>query len=149
MKKSDYMREALNQAQLALKEGEVPVGTVVVKDNQIIGRGYNKSIQSKDPTAHAEIIALREAALVLNNYRLTDTIVFTTLEPCLMCAGALVHSRVSKVIFSTSDPKSGVLINNGSLIQSNFLNHRIEFEGGLLEEDSSKLLKEFFLKKRA
>tara|TARA_Y100000588_G_C14127544_1_gene870101 strand:+ start:659 stop:1108 length:450 start_codon:yes stop_codon:yes gene_type:complete len=149
MKKSDYMREALNQAQLALKEGEVPVGTVVVKDNQIIGRGYNKSIQSKDPTAHAEIIALREAALVLNNYRLTDTIVFTTLEPCLMCAGALVHSRVSKVIFSTPDPKSGVLINNGSLIQSNFLNHRIEFEGGLLEEDSSKLLKEFFLKKRA
>lgn len=148
MNKNDYMREALDLAELAFEEGEIPVGAIVVKENQIVGRGYNKSIQSKDPSAHAEIIALREAALVLNNYRLVDSIVFTTLEPCLMCAGALVHARVSKIVFSTPDPKSGVLISNGSLIQSDFLNHWIEFEGGLLEEHSSKLLKDFFLSKR-
>ena len=149
MKKEFLMREALVQAKKALKKGEVPIGAVVVLGDEIIGRGYNQPITKKDPTAHAEIIALKEASNRLDNYRLNEAIIYTTLEPCLMCAGALVHARIKKIIFAAQDTKSGVVVNNGGLIQSEFLNHKVSFEGGILEKEASKLLKDFFLEKRS
>ena len=149
MDKNSFMEEALIEAKKALKKGEVPVGAVVVLEENVIGRGYNQSITKNDPTAHAEIMALRDAAMNLKNYRLKDTLVYTTLEPCLMCAGALVHARIKKLIYSASDPKSGVIESNGNLIQSAFLNHKISYEGGILKEESSEILKNFFLKKRS
>ena len=149
MKKEFLMREALVQAKKALKKGEVPIGAVVVLGEEIIGRGYNQPITTKDPTAHAEIIALKEASIRLDNYRLNEAIIYTTLEPCLMCAGALVHARIKKIIFAAQDTKSGVVVNNGGLIQSEFLNHKVSFEGGILEKQASKLLKDFFLEKRS
>jgi len=149
MKKEFLMREALVQAKKALKKGEVPIGAVVVLGDKIIGRGFNQPITTKDPTAHAEIIALKEASNRLENYRLNEAIIYTTLEPCLMCAGALVHARIKKIIFAAQDTKSGVVVNNGGLIQSEFLNHKVSFEGGILEKQASKLLKDFFLEKRS
>ena len=149
MKKEFLMREALVQAKKALKKGEVPIGAVVVLGDEIIGRGYNQPITTKDPTAHAEIIALKEASNRLDNYRLNEAIIYTTLEPCFMCAGALVHARIKKIIFAAQDTKSGVVVNNGGLIQSEFLNHKVSFEGGILEKQASKLLKDFFLEKRS
>lgn len=149
MKKEFLMREALVQAKKALKKGEVPIGAVVVLGDKIIGRGYNQPITTKDPTAHAEIIALKEASNRLDNYRLNEAVIYTTLEPCLMCAGALVHARIKKIIFAAQDTKSGVVVNNGGLIQSEFLNHKVSFEGGILEKEASKLLKDFFLEKRS
>ena len=149
MKKELLMKEALVQAKKALKKGEVPIGAVVVLGDEIIGRGYNQPITMKDPTAHAEIIALKEASNRLENYRLNEAIIYTTLEPCLMCVGALVHARIKKVIFAAQDTKSGVVVNNGGLIQSEFLNHKVSFEGGILEKEASKLLKDFFLEKRS
>lgn len=149
MKKEFLMREALVQAKKALKKGEVPIGAVVVLGDEIIGKGHNQPITKKDPTAHAEIIALKEASNRLENYRLNEAIIYTTLEPCLMCAGALVHARIKKIIFAAQDTKSGVVVNNGGLIQSEFLNHKVSFEGGILEKEASKLLKDFFLEKRS
>jgi len=149
MKKELLMKEALVQAKKALKKGEVPIGAVVVLGDEIIGRGHNQPITMKDPTAHAEIIALKEASNRLENYRLNEAIIYTTLEPCLMCVGALVHARIKKVIFAAQDTKSGVVVNNGGLIQSEFLNHKVSFEGGILEKQASKLLKDFFLEKRS
>ena len=149
MDKNSFMEEALIEAKKALKKGEVPVGAVVVLEENVIGRGYNQSITKNDPTAHAEIMALKDAAMNLKNYRLKDTLVYTTLEPCLMCAGALVHARIKKLIYSASDPKSGVIESNVNLMQSAFLNHKISYEGGILKEESSEILKNFFLKKRS
>ena len=149
MKKELFMREALVQAKKALKKGEVPIGAVVVLGDEIIGKGHNQPITKKDPTAHAEIIALKEASNRLDNYRLNEAIIYTTLETCLMCAGALVHARIKKIIFAAQDTKSGVVVNNGGLIQSEFLNHKVSFEGGILEKEASKLLKDFFLEKRS
>lgn len=149
MKKELLMKEALVQAKKALKKGEVPIGAVVVLGDEIIGKGHNQPITKKDPTAHAEIIALKEASNRLENYRLNEAIIYTTLEPCLMCVGALVHARIKKVIFAAQDTKSGVVVNNGGLIQSEFLNHKVSFEGGILEKEASKLLKDFFLEKRS
>jgi len=149
MKKELLMKEAIVQAKKALKKGEVPIGAVVVLGDEIIGKGHNQPITKKDPTAHAEIIALKEASNRLDNYRLNEAIIYTTLEPCLMCAGALVHARIKKIIFAAQDTKSGVVVNNGGLIQSEFLNHKVSFEGGILEKEASKLLKDFFLEKRS
>ena len=149
MDKNFFMEEALKEAKKALETGEVPIGAVVVLEEDIIGRGYNQPITKNDPTAHAEIMALRDASMKLKNYRLKDTLVYSTLEPCLMCAGALVHARIKKLFYSSSDPKSGVIENNVSLMQSAFLNHKISYEGGVLKEESSKILKNFFLKKRS
>ena len=149
MDKNFFMEEALIEAKKALEIGEVPIGAVVVLGEDIIGRGYNQPITKNDPTAHAEIMALRDASMNLKNYRLKDTQVYSTLEPCLMCAGALVHARVKKLFYSASDPKSGVIENNGSLMRSAFLNHKISYEGGILKEESSLILKNFFLKKRS
>ena len=149
MDKNFFMEEALKEAKKALEKGEVPIGAVVVLGEDVIGRGYNQPVAKNDPTAHAEIMALRDASMNLNNYRLKDTLVYSTLEPCLMCAGALVHARIKKLFYSSSDPKSGVIENNSNLMQSAFLNHKISYEGGILKEESSKILKNFFLKKRS
>ena len=149
MDKNSFMEEALVEAQKALEKGEVPIGAIVVLGEDIIGRGYNQPITKNDPTAHAEIMALRDASINLKNYRLKGTLVYSTLEPCLMCAGALVHARIKKLFYSASDLKSGVIENNGSLMQSTFLNHKISYEGGILKEESSKILKNFFLNKRS
>ncbi len=143
-----FMREALELAAQAAAKGEVPVGAVVVKDGVIIGRGYNRPITTSDPTAHAEIVALREAAGALGNYRLTGCELYVTLEPCAMCVGAMVHARLARIVYGASDPKTGAC---GSIVDlpalANF-NHHGRFEGGMLAEECSDVLKRFFAERR-
>ncbi len=145
-----FMELALKEAHVAEALGEVPVGAVLVSlDGQILSKGHNRPISTSDPTAHAEIIALRDAATLRGNYRLTDTVMFVTLEPCIMCAGAMVWARVKKVYFGAWDKKAGAF---GSVININDvpgLNHRIESEGGILEGECAQILKEFFRKRRS
>ena len=149
MKHKSYMKEALALAEEALSKGEVPVGAIIVLNKKIIGRGFNQCITTNDPTAHAEVVALREAAEACGNYRLSQAKIYTTLEPCLMCMGALIHSRIKEVFFSTRDPKSGVLVSNDNFFKKmSFLNHSFEYKEGCLRESSSNLLKDFFLTKR-
>jgi tRNA(adenine34) deaminase len=143
-----WMRRALELATLAAREGEVPVGAVVVKDGQLIAEGWNRPIGHHDPTAHAEIQALRAAGKALNNYRLGGTTLYVTLEPCPMCAGAIVHARVQRVVFAASDPRTGAAGSIYNILQSNELNHRCEVEGGLLAEESASLLRHFFRSRR-
>lgn len=143
-----YMREALLLAQHAWNIGEVPVGAVVVKDGKIIGCGFNQPISLNDPTSHAEIVALRDAAQRLENYRLVGCELFVTLEPCMMCVGAMLHARLKRVIFGASDPKTGVC---GSLIDlpaETRLNHHATFVGGVLAKDCSEMLTGFFQSRR-
>lgn len=143
-----WMRYALRLAQRAEQLGEVPVGAVVVKDNRCIAEGWNNSIVSHDPTAHAEVIALRAAGIVVENYRLSDTTLYVTLEPCVMCMGALSHARVKRLVFGAYDPKRGAVCNALSLSDASFLNHHIDWTGGVLEADCSVLLKDFFRARR-
>ena len=143
-----WMRYALRLAQRAEQLGEVPVGAVVVKDNRCIAEGWNNSIVSHDPTAHAEVVALRAAGIVVENYRLSDTTLFVTLEPCVMCMGALSHARVKRLVFGAYDPKRGAVCNALSLSDASFLNHHIDWTGGVLEADCSVLLKDFFRARR-
>ena len=138
----------LRLAQRAEQLGEVPVGAVVVKDNRCIAEGWNNSIVSHDPTAHAEVVALRAAGIVLENYRLSDTTLYVTLEPCVMCMGALSHARVKRLVFGAYDPKRGAVCNALSLSDASFLNHHIDWTGGVLEADCSVLLKDFFRARR-
>lgn len=142
------MQEAITLAKQAEIEGEVPVGALVTLEGKVIGRGYNQMIQNSDPTSHAEIIALREAALKLNNYRLVNCNLYVTLEPCLMCFGACIHARIERLIFATEDPKSGVVINNLNLKEEEFFNHKISVSSGILAQESSELLKKFFQERR-
>ena len=142
------MRMALELAARAAAAGEVPVGAVVVKDGEVIGRGYNRPITSNDPTAHAEIVALREAAAAAGNYRLPGCELFVTLEPCAMCVGAMVHARIARIVYGARDPKTGAC---GSIVDLPALaqwNHHGAFEGGLLEAECGALLKEFFAERR-
>ena len=142
------MREALALAGEAAAAGEVPVGAVVVKDGAVIGRGYNRPISSADPTAHAEIVAMREAAAALGNYRLPGCELYVTLEPCAMCVGAMVHARIARVVFGTRDPKTGAC---GSIVDLPGLatfNHHAAFEGGVLAEECGAVLKRFFADRR-
>ncbi len=143
-----FMREALGLAQLAWDLGEVPVGAVVVKGGEIIGRGFNRPITSNDPTTHAEIVALREAALTLKNYRLLDCELYVTLEPCMMCVGAMLHARLTRVVFGAADPKTGACGSVIDLPAEKKLNHHATFEGGVLAEQCSQLLKAFFAERR-
>ena len=143
-----FMREALGLAQLAWNLGEVPVGAVVVKGGEIIGRGFNRPITSNDPTTHAEIVALREAALTLKNYRLLDCELYVTLEPCMMCVGAMLHARLTRVVFGAADPKTGACGSVIDLPAEKKLNHHATFEGGVLAEQCSQLLKAFFAERR-
>lgn len=143
------MREALALAGQAAELGEVPVGAVVVCDGVIVGRGHNQSIFSRDPTAHAEIAALRDAALRLGNYRLPDCDLYVTLEPCCMCAGAIMHARIARVFFGAADPKTGACGSIVDLFAEARLNFHATVNGGLLAAESSRLLKEFFANRRA
>ena len=143
-----FMREALELARWAESEGEVPVGAVLVKDGRVIGRGHNHPIGAKDPSAHAEIMALREGAQALANYRLTDAVLYVTLEPCAMCAGALVHARVKRLVYGAADPKAGAAGSVFDLVRADALNHRLDVTGGVLAEECGGLLKEFFSKRR-
>ena len=143
-----WMRYALRLAQRAEQLGEVPVGAVVVKDNRCIAEGWNNSIVSHDPTAHAEVVALRAAGIVVENYRLSDTTLYVTLEPCVMCMGALSLARVKRLVFGAYDPKRGAVCNALSLSDASFLNHHIDWTGGVLEADCSVLLKDFFRARR-
>ena len=144
----DYMRAALAEAKVAASVGEVPVGAVLVRNNDIIGRGLNRPVQDNDPTAHAEIIALRAAATEVHNYRLRDTTLYVTLEPCIMCVGAMLHARVRRLVFGAYDPKAGAAGSVLDLCDHRQLNHRMEVNGGLMEEDSGRLLAAFFESRR-
>jgi tRNA(adenine34) deaminase len=143
-----WMRYAFRLAQIAEKQGEVPVGAIVVKDDQCIAEGWNSSIATHDPTAHAEIMALRKAGLALENYRLSGATLYVTLEPCVMCMGAISHARVERLVFGAFDPKRGAVCNALSLSDASFLNHRINWVGGILEIDCSELLRDFFRARR-
>ena len=143
-----FMRQALDQAHNAWALGEVPVGAVVVKDGVVIATGFNQPIGNNDPTAHAEIMALRAAAELLGNYRLPGCELFVTLEPCAMCAGAMMHARLSRVVFGASDPKTGTCGSIINLFGEEKLNHHTQLVGGVLAEDCGKLLKEFFAERR-
>lgn len=142
------MRLALDQARRAAEEGEVPVGAVIVLDDEVIGRGSNRPIGSADPTAHAEIVALREAALRVGNYRLVGADVYVTVEPCLMCVGAMVHARVRRVVFGAPEPKAGALGSMVNAMAFPTLNHRFEAVGGVLEEECRGVMQAFFAARR-
>lgn len=143
-----FMDVALEQARLALAAGEVPIGAVLVIDNKIIARAYNQPISASDPTAHAEVLVLREAARKTGNYRLTDADVYVTLEPCLMCVGALVHARVRQVVYGAAEPKTGALVSTIRALDAPGLNHRFGVTGGVREEATRGLIQEFFREKR-
>ena len=144
-----FMREALAEAQRAWDLGEVPVGAVVVKDGVVIARGFNQPIAGHDPTAHAEIVALRAAAQALGNYRLPGCELYVTLEPCVMCSGAMMHARVAKVVYGARDPKTGAAGSVVDLYASEQLNHHTQAIGGVLDEECGNLLKAFFASRRA
>lgn len=144
-----YMRLALEQAQQAWNLGEVPVGAVVVKDGEVIAVGCNQPIGKHDPTAHAEIVALRAAAEKLGNYRLPGCELYVTLEPCVMCSGAMMHARLAKVVFGAADPKTGACGSVVNLFEQEQLNHHTEIEGGVLADECGAMLKRFFAARRA
>ncbi len=148
MNDQDWMRYAIRLAQRAEQQGEVPVGALVVYENRCLAEGWNQPIQNHDPTAHAEIQAVRKAGQVLNNYRLIDCTLYVTLEPCVMCMGAIAHSRIKRLVFGAFDPKRGAVCNALQLSDAPFLNHHIEWQGGILEADCASLLTDFFKAKR-
>jgi tRNA(adenine34) deaminase len=143
-----FMQQALSQAHNAWALGEVPVGAVVVKDGEVIATGFNQPIGTHDPTAHAEIMALRAAATILGNYRLPGCELFVTLEPCAMCSGAMMHARLARVVFGASDPKTGACGSVVDLFAQEKLNHHTEIVGGVLSEECSALLRQFFAERR-
>ncbi len=143
-----WMSRALELAQLAAREGEVPVGAVLVKNGKMIAEGWNRPIAENDPGGHAEMRVLREAGKVLGNYRLPDTTLYVTLEPCPMCAGGLVHARVARVVYAARDPRTGAAGSVFNLLQNEALNHRCEVSGGVLAEESTALLQDFFKRRR-
>ena len=149
MSDEDFMRVALELARQAELAGEVPVGAVVVKDGEIIGRGCNGPIGSHDPSAHAEMLALRDAAQHEGNYRLVDCDLYVTLEPCLMCVGAMFHARIKRVVYGASDPKTGAAGSVMNLFEEQRLNHHAVVQGGVLAEECGSILSQFFAARRA
>jgi tRNA(adenine34) deaminase len=149
MSHDDFMRLALAQAALARDANEVPVGAVVVVDGAVVGAGYNWPISSHDPTAHAEIVALRSAAAASGNYRLTGATLYVTIEPCLMCVGAMVHARIGTVVYGTTEPKAGAIVSMTRANELAGLNHRLEAIGGVLEDDCRAMMQDFFKTRRA
>lgn len=148
MTDEDWMRHALRLAQRAEAQGEVPIGALLVQDNRCIAEGWNQPIQNHDPTAHAEIQVLRHAGRVLQNYRLIDTTLYVTLEPCVMCMGAIAHARVSRLVFGAYDPKRGAVCHALQLTNAPFLNHKIDWLGGVLEKSCAETLTSFFKARR-
>ena len=144
----EAMRLALAEAERARAQGEVPVGAVVVLDGRVIGAGFNQPIASVDPTAHAEVVALRAAARTLGNYRLTGSHLYVTVEPCLMCVGAMIHARIAQVVFGAPEPRAGALVSACRAHETPGLNHRLQVSGGVLEEECRRLMQEFFERRR-
>ncbi|WP_027590889.1 tRNA adenosine(34) deaminase TadA [Pseudomonas sp. RL] len=143
-----FMRLALEQARLGAAQGEVPVGAVLVREGEVIGSGFNAPISRHDPSAHAEMVAIRAAAEAAQNYRLPGSTLYVTLEPCSMCAGLIVHSRVARVVYGAAEPRAGVAVSQGRFFEQNFLNHWVRVEGGVLAEECGAVLKEFFKARR-
>jgi len=143
-----FMQEALTLASKAAAAGEVPVGAVLVRDGVVIGRGFNRPIVGHDPTAHAEIMALRDACSVAGNYRLPGSTLYVTIEPCTMCFGAVIHARVERIVYGAREPKSGCIDSNLNLQQQACFNHQVKCEGGVLERECSALISDFFTQRR-
>ena len=148
MTPDDYMQAALEQAGLGAAAGEVPVGAILVVNDRIVAEAFNQPISAVDPTAHAEVLVLREAARALGNYRLTDATVYVTIEPCLMCVGALVHARVREVVYGATEPKTGALVSAVRALEQPGLNHRFAVTGGVLEVECRSIIQKFFWDKR-
>ncbi|WP_395826214.1 tRNA adenosine(34) deaminase TadA [Collimonas sp.] len=148
MRDEIYMQQAISQARNAWALGEVPVGALVVKDGQVIATGFNQPIGNHDPTAHAEIMALRAASAILGNYRLPGCELYVTLEPCAMCAGAMMHARLARVVYGASDPKTGACGSVLNLFEQEKLNHHTELSAGVLADECGTLLKQFFAERR-
>ena len=142
------MRYALKLAEYAEHQGEVPVGAVLVKDNLLIAEGWNQPISTHDPSAHAEMVAMRKAGYTLSNYRLTDTTMYVTLEPCIMCVGAMIHARIKRLVYAANEPKTGAVCSAFELLSDEKHNHQIEVVGGVLAEESRQLLQNFFKHRR-
>ena len=143
-----YMRMAIEQAQLAAQSGEVPVGAVLVKDSQDISKAFNKPIANHDPSAHAEMLALRQAALAEENYRIPGSTLYVTLEPCAMCSGAMLHARIDRVVYGAPDPKPGAAGSVLDIFGSKQINHQTSVEGGIMSEECGQLLRDFFKGRR-
>jgi tRNA(adenine34) deaminase len=143
-----WMEHALDQARLAAASGEVPVGALVIKDGEILGRGHNRNLLENDPTAHAEIVALRQAAARVGNHRLAGCVMFATVEPCSMCAGALVHARIARLVYGAADPKAGAAGSVLQVLNHPRLNHKMEVTAGVLAGKCSEILQDFFRRKR-
>jgi tRNA(adenine34) deaminase len=143
-----WMRHAIRLAQRAEQQGEGPIGAVIVKEERCIGEGWNRPIAEHDPTAHAEITAIRSAGAILANYRLPETTLYVTLEPCVMCMGAISQARIARLVFGAFDPRRGAVCHALNLADADFLNHRLSWHGGVLETECSNLLKDFFRGRR-
>lgn len=143
-----FMQQALDQAKLAAMAGEVPVGAVLVRDGKIISRGFNQPISNSDPSAHAEMMALRAAAHIESNYRLPGTTLYVTLEPCIMCAGAMLHARVERVVFGATDPKTGAAGSVLNVFSEKQINHQTQVEGGIMGDECGQILRDFFKGRR-
>jgi tRNA(adenine34) deaminase len=144
----DYLRLAIEQAEAAERDGEVPVGALIVQGGEIIARGNNRVVRDSDPTAHAEVVALRAAGIALGNYRLEGCTLYSTLEPCAMCAGAIIHARIARLVYAASDPKAGACGSVLSVMNHPQLNHRVEVVSGLLAEECGAMLTNFFRARR-
>jgi tRNA(adenine34) deaminase len=149
MTDEDYLRAAIDEAQAAEAAGEVPVGAIVVYNGAVIGRGQNRVLRDSDPTAHAEIVAMREAGRALQNYRLEGCTLYVTLEPCAMCAGAILHARIARLIYAAADPKAGACGSVLGVMNHPQLNHRVEVSAGLLAEECGAMLTSFFRARRS
>ena len=143
-----WMQQAIEQARLAEEQDEVPVGAIIVKDNQIIGKGHNLVISNHDSSAHAEIQAIRDAGKSIANYRIINSTLYVTLEPCMMCVGAIVHARISKIVFAAYDPKTGMAGTQDNCFSKPYHNHQVTVVGGILDKECADFLREFFKKKR-
>lgn len=144
-----YMKMAIKEAEQAAQSGEVPVGAVLVKGGRVLAEDHNRCIKQSDPTAHAEVLVLRKGAKALRNYRLKDTIMYVTAEPCPMCLSAMIHARVSRLVFGTLEPKFGAVESRFCLLRKNGLNHHVKVTGGILEKECTEILKSFFKNRRA
>jgi tRNA(adenine34) deaminase len=144
----EFMREALAEAAAASDAGEVPIGAIVVIDGEVKGRGHNQVIETQDPTAHAEIVALRAAARAVGNYRLTGATLYSTIEPCAMCAGTLIHARIGRLVYGAPDERAGAVVTHFGICSTDFLNHRLKAEGGILESECREMIQSFFRGKR-
>jgi len=143
-----YMKMALEEAEKARQKGEIPIGAILLRGDQVLARNHNRCIELSDPTAHAEILVLRKGGEVLKNYRLDESVVYVTAEPCPMCASAMVHSRISRLVFGTYEPKFGAVESKFKLLNGNGVNHRVKIDRGILERECAEILKVFFKERR-